>query len=96
VPSIRPRNENSAVCELTGYDADKLKDYEADTESKPVQIKDKKKLQKVYERVGRLKEKYPSVHKYYDITIQDDGKDTATSISCCHKTGEDKDKKARI
>ncbi len=134
----------------------KLKDYEADTESKPVQIKDKKKqpielmkvkvdnetedrflwvksqakalkensmngllsqrfeegiqsisegihkkggtkkLQKVYERVGRLKEKYPSVHKYYDITIQHDGKETATSISCSHKTGEDKDKKAGI
>lgn len=53
-----------------------------------------KKLNKVNQRVGRLMEKYPSVHRYYDITITDDGKGTATSISCKHKTGEDPDKKA--
>jgi len=55
-----------------------------------------KKLSKVYERVGRLKQKYPSVHTYYDITVCDDGKGTATSISCKHKTGEDTDKQAGI
>jgi transposase len=47
-----------------------------------------KKLHKVYERVGRLKQKYPSVHNWYDITVRDDGNGTATSISCRHKTGE--------
>jgi len=55
-----------------------------------------KKLAKVYERIGRLKQKYPSVHKYYDINVSDDGKGTATSISCIHKKGEDPDKKAGI
>jgi hypothetical protein len=55
-----------------------------------------KKLNKVYERIGRLKQKYPSVHTYYDITVSDDGNSTATSISCSHKTGEDKDKQAGI
>jgi len=55
-----------------------------------------KRLNKVYERLGRLKEKYPSVHKYYTINITDDGKGTATHISCTHKTGEDPDKKAGI
>jgi len=55
-----------------------------------------KKLNKVYERVGRLKQKYPSVHTYYDITVCDDGKGTATSISCKHKAGEDADKQAGI
>ena len=55
-----------------------------------------KKLNKVYERIGRLKQKYPSVHTYYDITICDDGNGTATSISCRHKTGEDRDKQAGI
>jgi len=29
-----------------------------------------KKTEKVYERLGRLKEKYPSVHRYYKITIK--------------------------
>ena len=28
-----------------------------------------KKVSKVYERIGRLKEKYPSVHRYYQIKI---------------------------
>jgi transposase len=55
-----------------------------------------KKLNKVYERIGRLKQKYPSVHTYYDITVSNDGKGTATSINCHHKTGEDKDKQAGI
>jgi transposase len=47
-----------------------------------------KKLSKVYERIGRLKQKYPSVHTWYDITVCDNGNGTATSISCHHKKGE--------
>ena len=55
-----------------------------------------KRIDKVYERIGRLKQKYPSVHKYYDISIEDDGKGTASAISCKHKKGEDPDKSAGI
>ena len=55
-----------------------------------------KRTTKVHERLGRLKEKYPSVHKYYDITVTDNGKGTAISIQCQHKTGEDTDKEAGI
>ncbi|HDL00886.1 MAG TPA: transposase [candidate division Zixibacteria bacterium] len=44
----------------------------------------------------RLKEKYHSIHRYYDITITDDGKGTTTTINCLHKKGEDFDKKAGI
>jgi hypothetical protein len=55
-----------------------------------------KKLAKVYERIGRLKQKYPSVHKYYDIIVNDEGKGIATAISCNHKQGEDIDKRAGI
>jgi hypothetical protein len=55
-----------------------------------------KKLNKVYERIGRLKQKYPSVHTYYDIIVCDDGNGLATSISCHHKKGEDTDKQAGI
>ncbi|MCK5136904.1 MAG: transposase, partial [Bacteroidales bacterium] len=32
-----------------------------------------KKLDKVWERVGRLKERYPSANKHYNITITPDG-----------------------
>ena len=55
-----------------------------------------KKLDKVHERIGRLKQKYPSVHKYYDITVTDNGQGTATRVSCTHKTGDDPDKKEGI
>ncbi len=55
-----------------------------------------KKLDKVYERIGRLKQKYPSVHKYYDVRLTDNGKGVVTSINCSHKTGIDPDKKGGI
>jgi len=55
-----------------------------------------KKTDKVYERIGRLKQKYPSVHRYYDISLEDDGNGIATAISCRHKKGEDPDKSAGI
>ncbi len=55
-----------------------------------------KKLEKVHERIGRLKQKYPSVHKYYDITVSDNGNGTAIGVSCSHKKGHDPDKKEGI
>lgn len=39
-----------------------------------------KKTDKVWERIGRLKEKYTSVHQYYEIIVPDNGKGTATSL----------------
>jgi transposase len=39
-----------------------------------------KKTDKVWERIGRLKEKYATVHQYYEITVRDDGKGTATGL----------------
>jgi len=55
-----------------------------------------KKIEKVYERIGRLKQKYPSVHKYYDIVVKDNENGIVTAISCNHKQGEDTDKNAGI
>lgn len=48
-----------------------------------------KKLEKVYERLGRLKQKYPSIHKYYEIIVTDNGQGTATGISIKRKPSED-------
>ena len=39
-----------------------------------------KKTDKVWERIGRLKEKYASVHQYYEITVRNNGKGTATGL----------------
>lgn len=30
-----------------------------------------KQVNKVYERIGRLKQKYPSIHRYYDILVEE-------------------------
>lgn len=40
-----------------------------------------KKLDKVHERIGRLKEKYSSIHQCYDITVTPDGKGNASSLT---------------
>lgn len=55
-----------------------------------------KKLSKVYERIGRLKQKYPSIHTWYGITVSDDGNGIATDISYRHKTGEYDDNQSGV
>ena len=55
-----------------------------------------KKLEKVWERIGRLKEKYPSVHSYYDLKISDNGQGIATGLFFERKNGMSKDEKAGV
>src|SRR5215211_3706316 len=40
-----------------------------------------KKEQKVWERIGRLKTRYPSIHKYYDIDTEANNKGIITNIT---------------
>ncbi|HEX8676511.1 MAG TPA: IS1634 family transposase [Segetibacter sp.] len=47
-----------------------------------------KKQQKVWERIGRLKAKYSSIHKYYNIEVKVGEKDIATDIKWSQKTIE--------
>jgi hypothetical protein len=47
-----------------------------------------KKQQKVWERIGRLKAKYSSIHKYYNIEVKVDEKDIGTDIKWSQKTIE--------
>jgi hypothetical protein len=55
-----------------------------------------KKLEKVYERLGRLKQKYPSIHKYYEILLEDNGEGIATNVSCKRKPTEDAIREAGV
>ena len=55
-----------------------------------------KKLEKVYERIGRLKQKYPSIHKYYEIIVTDNGQGVATKVSHTRKSSEDAIREAGI
>lgn len=50
-----------------------------------------KKQEKVWERIGRLKTKYQSIHKYYDIGTQANKKGTVTNISWKQKAVEKKE-----
>lgn len=47
-----------------------------------------KKQHKVWERIGRLKAKYSSIHKYYNIEVKVGEKDIATDITWSQKTIE--------
>jgi hypothetical protein len=45
-----------------------------------------KRHEKVWERIGRLKEKYPSVHQYYEIKVTDNGKTQQQHCPLIRKT----------
>jgi len=44
-----------------------------------------KKLDKVHQRIGRLKEKYPSIHRFYQIDTEADHEDVVTSLKWSQK-----------
>jgi len=50
-----------------------------------------KKTAKVWERIGRLKARYPSIHKHYEIVTETDKAGIVTSINWKQKTIENKD-----
>ena len=52
-----------------------------------------KKQEKVWERIGRLKAKYPSIHKYYDLQAVANEKGICTSITWQQKPAEKKEGK---
>ncbi|MGM0474218.1 MAG: hypothetical protein ACQERV_08740 [Bacteroidota bacterium] len=55
-----------------------------------------KKFDKVWERIGRLKEKYPSVHKYYNITVTDQGNGVAKELIFQKRSDKDADTGAGV
>ena len=55
-----------------------------------------KRLEKVWERIGRLKEKYPSAHNRYNIDVTHNKHGIATGMSYRKKTGSLPDKKAGV
>ena len=55
-----------------------------------------KKLNKVWERIGRLKEKYSSTHQYYEIEVLDNGQGLATGLVYSKKAKPNINSKAGI
>jgi hypothetical protein len=55
-----------------------------------------KQLDKVHERIGRLKQKYPSIHRFYQIDIKSNDKNTVTSLSWTVKTTINPDQNSGI
>lgn len=50
-----------------------------------------KQSEKVHERIGRLKQKYPSVHRFYQIDVQTNEKNIVTSVVWHIKLASDPD-----
>ena len=50
-----------------------------------------KRQEKVWERIGRLKEQYPSIHRHYDIQVEADKKGIVTGITWKQKPVEKKE-----
>jgi hypothetical protein len=50
-----------------------------------------KKQEKVWERIGRLKERYPSIQQHYNVTIDADEKGIVTAVNWERKAVENKD-----
>jgi len=48
-----------------------------------------KQLDKVHERIGRLKQKYPSIHRFYQIDIVGNNKNIVTSVTWSVKAATD-------
>lgn len=55
-----------------------------------------KKLDKVYERIGRLKQKYPSIHRFYQIEVKSNKNNIATSLQWSTKPASDPDHESGI
>jgi len=55
-----------------------------------------KKYDKVCERIGRARQKYPSIQKYYDINVEKDKDETVTKISWSIKENKDSDASSGI
>jgi transposase len=55
-----------------------------------------KNLNKVWERIGRLKEKYSSTHQYYEIEVLDNGQGLATGLVYSKKAKPNINSKAGI
>ena len=50
-----------------------------------------KKTDRVHQRIGRLKQKYPSIHRFYQIDVQANEKDMVTSLTWSIKQHIDPD-----
>jgi len=55
-----------------------------------------KQLDKVHERIGRLKQKYPSIHRFYQIDVTSNDKNIVTSLSWSIKPTLDPDQNSGI
>ncbi len=65
---MKQKKEESMDDQFATRYEDMLKDIEASLHKKG----GVKKIEKVWERIGRLKQKYPAMNRYYDIDVQHD------------------------
>lgn len=77
------------VAKETGMKSLFEKRFEDELQKINISLKKKnttKKPDKIHQRVGRYKQKYPSVSKYYDIELLSDANNKATELKWCKNT----------
>jgi transposase len=55
-----------------------------------------KQLAKVHQRIGRLKQKYPSIHRFYQIDVESDDNNIVTSLTWSINPATDPDENSGI
>lgn len=55
-----------------------------------------KQLDKVHQRIGRLKQKYPSIHRFYQIDVESDDNNIVTSLTWSINPATDPDENSGI
>ena len=55
-----------------------------------------KQLPKVHQRIGRLKQKYPSIHRFYQIDVESDDNNIVTSLTWSINPATDPDENSGI
>jgi hypothetical protein len=95
---LRVKSESKGIkeCAMNSRFKDRFDEGLMNIESSLHKKSGVKQLDKVHERIGRLKQKYPSIHRFYQINVQSNEKNIVTSVSWEIKPAVDPDQNSGI
>lgn len=88
---VRSESKRKKECAMNSRFKDRFEEGLARIESSLHKKSGVKLLDRVYERIGRLKQKYPSIHRFYQIDIESNDKNIVTKLSWTIKPDQDPD-----
>jgi hypothetical protein len=88
---VRSESKRKKECAMNSRFKDRFEEGLTKIESSLHKKSGVKQLDRVYERIGRLKQKYPSIHRFYQIDIENNDKNIVTALSWAIKPDQDPD-----